>query len=393
VSATVADDAAVQLLLALQRGLASGRGKAASAGAARKALEVALQRAHTAHGAVAIRLDPDDEVLFFNELPVLSRQHGRAISALLARLRHRGIAELRFSRPLTDAEVEAFTDIVQRSAAGLDPVSACRKVVEGLWETRLRGTVDVTSLEQYGHSARMVRVDPGVHTRLVYARLLTLQADSMEPGLDRELRRHIAWRMSKAILGLVDSARARERELLAFVEMRGVERFVVKHAVNTCILSVLLGHRLGLPRELLCQLGLAGTLCWSGKSRVPPAIVNKAPGARTPEEAKEYGRHPYRALGAVFELRRVEQPLLLGALCALQLESRPGCPPRRKPLAEVHPLAQIVALCDLFDGHMSSGPAPRPRHVVLEAVLGDKRRSFDPTLVQLFLGLVGGMSA
>lgn len=384
----------VSLLLALQRALAAGRAASASGAEGLKALELAIHKAHEALGAAAIRLDPDDEQLFFNDQPVTSRQHGRALAALLGKLRNRGIAELRFARPLTDTEVATFASLVRRAAAGLDPVAACRKVVEGLWETRLRGTVDVTSLEQYGHSARVVRVDPAVHPRLVYARLLTLFSDYLDQSADRELRRHFTWRLTRAVQGVVASSSTHERELLAFVQLRGVDRFLVKHGVNTCILAVLLGQRLGLPRDLLCQLGLAGLLCWSGKSRTPPAVVNKPPSARTPEEAKEYGRHPYRALGALFELRRLDEPLLLGALCALQFETRPGVPPRRKPLGAVHPLAQIVALCDAFDGHMSVKPGAPPKapHAVLETILGDKRRSFDPTLVQLFIGLVGGMT-
>lgn len=386
----------VSLLLSLHRALAAGRGTKANAAEALKALEVAIQKSHEALGAAAIRLDPDEEQLFFNDQPLDSRQHGRTLAALLHKLRNRGIAELRFARPLTDAEVATFTNLVRRAAAGLDPVAACRKIVEGLWETRLRGTVDLTSLEQYGHSARVVRVDAAVHPRLVYARLLTLFADYLDQSADsRELRRHFTWRLTRAVQGLVASCTTHERELLRFVQLQGVDRFLVKHGVNTCILSVLLGQRLGLPRDLLCQLGLAGLLCWSGKSRTPPAVVNKPPAARTPAEAKEYGRHPNRALGALFELRRLEEPLLLSAVCALQFESRPGCPPRRKPLEAVHPLAQIVALCDAFDGHLSAKPgAPRkaPRAVV-ETILGDKRRPFDPTLVQLFLGLVDRMQS
>lgn len=383
----------VSLLLALQRALASGRDTSSKSAEGLKALEVAIQKAHEALGAAAIRLDPDEEQLFFNNQPVASKQHGRAMGALLGKLRNRGVAELRFARPLTDTEVATFTNLLRRAAAGLDPVSACRKIVEGLWETRLRGTVDLTSLEQYGHSARMIRIDPAVQSRLAYARLLTLFSDYLDQSSDRELRRHFTWRLAKAVQALVASSTTHEQELLAFVQLRGADRFIVKHGVNTCILAVLLGQRLGLPRDLLCQLGLAGLLCWSGKSRTPPAVVNKPPSARTPQEHKEYGRHPYRALGALFELRRLEEPLLLSALCALQFESRPGVPPRRKPLEAVHPLAQIVALCDAFDGHMSvkPGAAPKAPHAVLETILSDKRRAFDPTLVQLFIGLVGGM--
>jgi HD-GYP domain-containing protein (c-di-GMP phosphodiesterase class II) len=388
------EDPNVALLIALQRALGGGRAKQPTAEAALESLRVAIARAHELRGGAAVRTDPDNEELFINDVLVSSRRHGRAVAALLGKLRARGVAELRFARALTAEETSTFVDLVQRSAAGLEPVAACRKIVEGLWSTRLRGTVDIISLEQYGHAARAVKVEPAVYLRLIYARLLTLMAEYLARPNDKELRRHFAWRLTKAMQNLVHLAGSRERELLAFVaQARGAEVFLVRHAVNTGILAVLLGQRLGLPKDLLCQLGLAGLLAWSGKSRTPPAVVNKPAARRTPEEAKDYGRHPYRALGAIFEMRRLEEPLLLAALAAAQYDTRPGCPPRRRPLEHVHPLAQIVGLCDAFDGFMTSKPGAPPQapHAALNAALSDKRRGFDPTLVQLFVGLLASM--
>jgi HD-GYP domain-containing protein (c-di-GMP phosphodiesterase class II) len=386
--------AGVAFIIALQRAIAAAR-RPQGGDDLMEACRVALDRAIAEHGAAALRADLDEEQFLLNEIPVVSRRNGRALAALLAQFAARGIAEIRFSRVLKKTELATFVGLVvgRGAPAALEPTAACRKIVEGLWDTGLRGSVDLTSLEQTGHAqARAIKVGANQIGRLTYARLLVLLSEYLSNPGD-ELRRHITWKMTRAVQGLVVAASSREREFLGLAQVRGADTYPVNHAVNTCVLSVLLGLKIGLPRPLLTELGFAALLCWSGKLRTEPAIVNKPGPSRSPEEAKEYGRHPYRALGSLLDFHRLEEPLHVAAIVGLEFEYRKGCPTLRRPLKEIHPLAQIVSICEIFDALTTprqGSPPPAP-HTALEKIL-ELNRPYDPTLVQLFTALVAKMS-
>jgi HD-GYP domain-containing protein (c-di-GMP phosphodiesterase class II) len=373
------------LVAALNRSLSSRHGGTSDHV---KNVRTALDAVLGLGGGLSLKGDQDERLLIFNDVPLPMKTQARAIQGLLGHFAATGISEVRCARPLLEPEVEKLLSILRKPKDAADPFAACRKVLEGLWSTGLRGTVDIVSLEQLGHQlARMVKCDGRTRARLVYAKVMAILGDYLASESSDELRRWFGWKLMKSVHALVAVGLDSEALLLGLSLTRGADNYMVNHSVNTAALAILVGKRLGLPPSLLVQLGYAALLHATGRLKTPPAIVNKAPSQRSPAEAKEFARHPYRAVGALLEQRRLDDPLVMSALVAFQHDARRGVPVLRKPLREVHPLSQIVALCQAYDA-VATARKTTPTEA-LAAATQDPTRPFEPMLVRVLGSLVG----
>ncbi len=68
-------------------------------------------------------------------------------------------------------------------------------------------------------------------------------------------------------------------------------RTLYDHSINVCLMSMVLGRRVGLDKGRVQSLGMGALLHDVGMAQIPPEILNK-PGELTPEERAEVQRHP-----------------------------------------------------------------------------------------------------
>ncbi|MBI3723435.1 hypothetical protein HY251_05715, partial [bacterium] len=266
-------------------------------------------------------------------------------------------------------------EIFKERGHGRDTVLSFKRIAEGLLAGGLRGAVDIVSAEQAGKAVqKKAHVDERVVVRLAYARTLALMGEYKEHGREPDLRRYFWRKMTRAVQGLATLASKEfgQRALLSLTTIKDADERWVTHAVNTCILSILLGRKLGLPRAQLAHVGLAALLHRVGEVRGAPAGTSK-PGA-----------HAWSGLGAILESRRTDDAALACALVVFEQ----GQPPSRAraPENEPHPLGQLVAICATFEelttavpGRLSLVPAD-----ALRMLMEGKPRPLDPTLVRIF---------
>lgn len=358
-------------------------------------LAAAVNAHLTAHGYLSLKPDQQAELLFLNDQPVRTRRSAAApVEGLIKFLGLLGVGELRFLRPLDERKVRAFLSVVKERAQGSDPSAVCRGLAEGLEGAGLSGVVALLSQEQV--AARAVRrdtvVDERLLARLAYARALTLLREYLRHMRDEELERYFWRKLIRAVQGLHGLlARKSGRTLLALTLIKDADEPAINHAVNTCLLTLLLANKVGVPRTQAVYAGVAALLHGVGKFRTSAEVLAKAEDARTPAERQEYGDHPYRAVGAFLETRRLDDALLTSALVAFQYEADDEQPVTSRPPEELHPLARMVAVCEAYDALTSPSPG-RPAVLpdkALTKLLAGQPRPFDEGLVGLFAGLLG----
>lgn len=208
---------------------------------------------------------------------------------------------------------------------------------------------------------------------------------------DAELERYFWRRLIRAVQGLHGMLARSSRTLLALTLIKDADEPAINHAVNTCLLTLLLANKLGVPRAQAVNAGLAALLHGVGKIRTSPEVLSKEENARTPAERKDYNDHPYRAVGAFLETRRLDDALLIAALVAFQYEADHERPVTSRPLGELHPLARMVAVCEAYDALTSPSrwrPAVLPDRA-LATMLAGQPRAFDEGVLGLFAAVVG----
>ncbi len=165
------------------------------------------------------------------------------------------------------------------------------------------------------------------------------------------------------------------------------------HSVIVCILSLLIGTRLKLSRELLSILGLAALLHDIGKVRIPQAVLTKS-GKLTPEELDAIRRHTVYGAQALRDLPGLAR---LGMVVAFEhhanynLSGYPRIAMKRTP----HLLTRIVQVADVYDAMTSTRRAYRRallREEALKVISNGAGTLYDPVVVKTFLQVQADLS-
>jgi HD-GYP domain-containing protein (c-di-GMP phosphodiesterase class II) len=207
-------------------------------------------------------------------------------------------------------------------------------------------------------------------------------------------RRSIYLRKARRLVqSIVDLVTKDETTLLALTQIKNFDDFLFTHSANVCVLSVALGQNLGLPKNLLAQLGLAALLHDVGMTEVPRDLLHRAD-ELSDEDRLCFERHT--AAGALLILRDqgITAASVRSATVAFQHHWRgdgSGFPSRdegEKPGF----LSSIVAIADAFDRlttPQESGKMPLTPEGALQHLLDESRGEFDPLLVKMFVNTVG----
>lgn len=202
-----------------------------------------------------------------------------------------------------------------------------------------------------------------------------------------------ARKVKRAVQGIVDQVLNNEVALMGMTTLRDFDEYTFTHSVNVCILSVVLGQRLGLEKRQLYELGLCGLLHDIGKARIDPAIINK-PGKLTEEEWHQMKLHPREGLLALFQLRGFTEIPFRQMLAAYEhhmrvdLSGYPQVRRTRRPTL----FSRVVSVVDTFDA-VSSARSYRSRGWPADKVLLNMRDEpgwgLDRVLVKTFITATG----
>ncbi|MHB8125470.1 MAG: HD-GYP domain-containing protein [Desulfitobacteriaceae bacterium] len=190
----------------------------------------------------------------------------------------------------------------------------------------------------------------------------------------------------KSFVGkLVEEILFQKNILISMREMSSRDNYTFSHSVNVCVLAIVLGKALHLDREKLDSLAIGALLHDIGKIHFDEAFLQN----------KEYFNaddvelmKTHTTLGFEDLRKKKEFNLAIAHIAFQHHESFDGSGyPRGLKVGEIHPLAEIVSLVDLFDRLISdnSGIKRVMPHVACEILMGHASRSFPLELVRTFL--------
>ena len=186
-----------------------------------------------------------------------------------------------------------------------------------------------------------------------------------------------------------------EENLAAVVALTGVRDIGVaeqNHAMNTAILCIALGMRMGLSRRDLVRLGLAAMNHNIGESLLPSGML-EVDRELTDEEREVMQSHPLAGMRHLLLNHGLTQPILERALVSAEhhewINGRGGYPLLLRP--QLHVFSRIVAVCDTFDALALHRPYRKTfmPDEALKLVLRGAGTRFDPVIVRMLVTVVG----
>jgi len=135
--------------------------------------------------------------------------------------------------------------------------------------------------------------------------------------------------------------------MLLLGSIRDKDAYTAQHSLRCAIHAMVLGHRLGMSRGTLKDLGLAALLHDVGKLRAPPEILNK-PGRLTADEYRIMQRHPEQGRDILLGCDGISRSALDVAYSHHERLDGSGYP-RGLNEPEIGLFAKIVAITDTYD--------------------------------------------
>jgi HD-GYP domain-containing protein (c-di-GMP phosphodiesterase class II) len=168
--------------------------------------------------------------------------------------------------------------------------------------------------------------------------------------------------------------------VLRLASIKSYDEYTLYHSVNVAVISMGLGLALGLPHDVLRELGLAGMLHDMGKIAIPVEVLRK-PGLLDAEEWRIMRRHP--VLGADL-LARLPGSNRLPMIVAFEHHMRydgAGYPFVREGWSQ-HPVSRLACVADVYDAMTSRRAYKRAIAIdqVRAFVRDESGRTFDPRL-------------
>lgn len=313
--------------------------------------------------------------------------------ALLADFEKRQTGGLRFLQGVTEPELERFFQIF---LAAEDPALA-PKLPETADEASIHNVIPLPAAQLDPEDlARELDGLPKQQTERTRARQVFWRAmvGTRKVVLRARQNGRPDLRHAKRVVQpIVDSVLKNEYSLIGLTALKDHDEYTYAHCVNVSVLSVGMGQALGLPRQTLADLGVAGLLHDVGKMTVDGEVLRK-PGALNADEWMQIRRHPIEGAKMVARMPGLSQVMIDSMRACLEHHmnyNRTGYPDTSAEWGQAT-LSRIVAMADCFDAitaHRAYHTRPRTPFEGLQLLLGPNRVNFDPAVLWALLKTVG----
>lgn len=205
--------------------------------------------------------------------------------------------------------------------------------------------------------------------------------------------------LSDVVDAILQEVEEHDGKAVVLADLCGPTAYILQHSIDMTALGLLIGRRLILEHgwldykgerqddrieERLFRLGMGLLLADIGKLAIPESVLSK-PGKLSEEEWELIQTHPKAGVKLIRDAG-AWCPLVQG--CVLRHHERwdGSGYPEGKSGTEVHEMARIAAVADVFDAITSErlyAPA-KPTHVGVQAILAGAGTQFDPTICDVF---------
>ena len=347
-------------------------------------------------------LDEEDEValvavadyFYLNGVRVkLSTALLAPCQSLLADLAKRETGGIRFLQSVSEAELERFVPLfLAAETPGL-----AKHLADTVAEAAIEHIVPVPAAQLDPEDlARELDAQPQTATPRARARQVFWRAMVGTRRIvlrARQTGRPDLRHAKRVVQPIVDSVLKSETTLVGLTALKDHDEYTYAHCVNVSVLSVSMGQALGLPRQTLADLGVAGLLHDLGKMTVDGSVLRKA-GALDPDEWNQIRRHPIEGAKMVSRMPGLSQVMIDAMRACLEHHmnyNRTGYPDTSVEWGQAT-LSRIVAMADCFDAitaHRVYHHRARTPFEGLHLLLGPNRVNFDPAVLWALIRTVG----
>lgn len=186
---------------------------------------------------------------------------------------------------------------------------------------------------------------------------------------------------------LMDSVLKDDAVAIDLGMLRVSDDYTFRHSVDVSAMSIIIGKAVGLSKEELREIAIAGLLHDVGKAKIPAEILNK-PGRLEEKEFEYMKQHSLFGFQILKEKKMYSDGILRGVLQHHEKLNGKGYPLGAEG-KDIHKYAKIIAVSDVFDALVNKRvyKDPFPKGEALEMVMS-MSRELDIDIMEQFLHTV-----
>jgi HD-GYP domain-containing protein (c-di-GMP phosphodiesterase class II) len=316
-----------------------------------------------------------------------------ALAYFLERWPALGISGFSFNKNIDPRELDKFIFLLSGFETGEDPRENFQSLKDRLNQLKIEKIIPLRISEEPGNDEipEDKRDSTRVNARKTFLNAVGVLQNTMTQARNTNII-NIA-KTKRVVQDMIDSIIEDESAMLELTAIRSFDDYTYVHSVNVCVISLVLGHHLGLDRKMLSNLGVGALLHDIGKTKLPIELVNK-PGTFDEYDWQQMRKHPVFGVKALFKTRSIDETTARAATIIFEhhlLYDGSGYPEllnKRKPAL----FARIVSIADTYNAMTSGRIYHRKRHLPDEAISSMVNRvdkTFDPLLLKIFINTIG----
>jgi putative nucleotidyltransferase with HDIG domain len=188
---------------------------------------------------------------------------------------------------------------------------------------------------------------------------------------------------------VVTTLRGNTESMIHLLNVKEMDKVAYFHALNVCILSLILGRDLGLAEEDLARIGLGALFHDVGKIKIPKKVLLKKP-PLSRSEWRYIRLHPAYGYQMLEKIANFPQSALDIIIQHHERITGKGYPQGLSG-SEIHIFAHITALADLYDNlcnPLQDDQMLTP-HEAVSALYTRYREQLPPDILEAFIRAVG----
>jgi len=296
------------------------------------------------------------------------------------------IGGVEFAGPPQEADVKVLAASIHRQSSATAP--SFQALLDDLKAKNVRTLLVSPASATSAAPGSGIR-DPRLYGVFTFLKGIAAVRDVMEGlGTGKSVGFKHAKRFVQSAVDLLETDRGL---LLALTSIKNYENYLYNHSVNVCLLSLVVGSKLGFSKAKLADLGLAALLRDIGKATIPKAILEKQ-GPLTPEEWAHFQSFPFAAVAGLLRFRGFNDSLLRQVVVAFEHKFR-SVRDDRLTERDFSLFSRIAQLADAFDAMTTPRPY-RPKPLTpddaLRTIIADRHLTrADPALIKTFIHAIG----
>ncbi len=338
-------------------------------------------------GKLSIKVGRDR--LLLNDQRIEMRSGHTINQILLKEFQRRGIGKIEFAGLPDIRDLEVFFRSMIRSDNGQITGEMLQRALEkkNVESVRVHGAVPGAGEEELGLSAQR----PAHYTRVYFYAIQLVKdmfrrakgGDSLELSLARRV-------IQSMVSGYADAPAI----FMGLATTKTNRDFLANHSVNVAIYAIALGHRLGLSKPFLSDLGLAAIFHDIGESHL---VWLRRTGRQrlTDQEWAQAKLHPALGVKIMMGVTGSDATTLSRLMAGIfghHLRYDLSGFPKLKRKQKVSLVAKIISLADFYD--LGTRPYGRNQFPcfserIPELIIDRATRDFDPVLAKYFVRVIG----